>query len=62
MSRFLFAFDYINAVKAWTTFGGIFHKPEQMIMSFPFVRCDKALDALQCLKNIEPPQLPGIKQ
>jgi hypothetical protein len=61
MSRFLFAYEYINAVKAWTTFGGMFLKPEQVTMSFSFVRCDKALDALRCLKNLEPPQLPGIR-
>jgi hypothetical protein len=36
MSRFLLAFEYINAVKAWTTFGGIFRMPEQVTMSFPF--------------------------
>jgi hypothetical protein len=62
MSRFLFAFEYINVVKAWTTFGRMFCKPEQVTMSFPFVRCDKALDALQCLKNLEPPQMPEIRQ
>jgi hypothetical protein len=38
MSRFLFALEYFNAVKAWTTFGGIFRKPVQVTMSFPFVR------------------------
>ncbi len=62
MSYFLFAFEHIYVVKAWTTFGGIFRKPEQVTMSFPFVRCDKALNALRCLKNLEPPQLPGIRQ
>jgi hypothetical protein len=32
----------------------MFCKPEQVTMSFPFVMCDKALDALQFLKNLEP--------
>jgi hypothetical protein len=54
-SCFLFAFEYINAVEAWTTFAGMFCKPEQVTVSFPFIRCDKALDALRCLKNQEPP-------
>jgi hypothetical protein len=62
MSHFLFAFEYINAVKAWTTFAGMCRKPVQVTMFFPFVRCDKALDALRCLKNLESPQLPGIRQ
>ncbi len=45
MSRFLFAFEYINAVKEWTTFAGMRRKPVQVTISFPFVRCNKALDA-----------------
>jgi hypothetical protein len=37
----------------------MFRKPVQVTMSFPFVRCDKALDALRCLKNLEPPSVEG---
>jgi hypothetical protein len=58
---FYLPLKYINAVKTWTTFGGIFGKPEQMTTSFPLVRCDKALDAFTVLEESRTTTISGNK-
>jgi hypothetical protein len=51
MSRFLFALEYFNAVKAWTTFGGMFRKPVQVTMSFPFCKVQQSLGCITVLEE-----------
>jgi hypothetical protein len=50
MSRFLFAFEYFDAVKAWTIFGQMLRKPVQVTISFPIC---KVRQSLRCITVLE---------